>query len=193
MKNQLIEDIKNFRVSIDGLMQLVKAEIKSAEMQVCYNKLKYAKAWSGIGLQQLGNPTPYQNDGNRKDVSDIEETADTDDYVLNTLKDSNEISEYSNKNNIEKIDWLREEIQRTLNKFGAIEVLHLKYVQEQKLQNFYDSQIKKIHFKTFHLIEQYLHESRFELGFELQRMKEVEDKNKATTEGSDKRSDEIQH
>ena len=80
------QKIKELRVEIDGLSQLVKGlkplmangEIPchSYETREAYDSLMLAKAWLGKILGELGSPTPYQKDGNRHTVEDIEKTAD---------------------------------------------------------------------------------------------------------------------
>ena len=164
------EQIKELRVKIDGLSQLVKElnfksfidqinnNKPSHELNKCYDSLILAKAWLGKVLGELGEATPYANDGKRKSIKDIEPTADTH-FEINQKhifgKEQGLISEeYLNFNHIEKVDWLRQEIQ------------HITYVVYQ---------ICVTNSKTrFHSETCYRHlcEARFWLGFELGRIKE---------------------
>jgi len=84
------EQIKELRVKIDGLSQLTKElkpltflssvdnsrDYNSPEIEKAYDSLILAKAWLGKVLGELGEATPYKNDGNRKTIGDIEPTAD---------------------------------------------------------------------------------------------------------------------
>lgn len=117
--------------------------------------LLLAKAWLGKVLAELGEETPYKNDGNRKTVEDIEPTADkstlTEVYykmnaqfnVKTLFNDENNVIGESSRSYIEKIDWLREEIEKCIKlSFGSPEA------------------------------DKCLTEARFFLGFELQNIKE---------------------
>ncbi len=147
-----IEEIKNLRLSIDRVAQLVKVlpeekiaggafYLRSNEVDSCYKSLLLAKAWCGKILGRLGEQTPYKNDGNRHEVKDIEPT--------DTKADVREIGGtlYESKNHIEKVDYLRQEIQ------DLIDLLNEHHWLEQK--NAYT----------------HLCEARFWLGFELERTK----------------------
>ena len=188
------EQIKELRVKIDGLSQLVKILhggpklmidintkpksvsidewlqcfdktnilfvdsfgsskelVQSGELAKCYDSLILAKAWLGKVLGELGEPTPYANDGKRTDVNSIEPTADTSDDSRDAYSS---VIDWSSANHIEKVDWLRQEIQ------------HITYVVYQ---------ICVTNSKTrFHSETCYRHlcEARFWLGFELGRIKE---------------------
>lgn len=198
------EQIKQIRVKIDGLSQLVK-DLKTKKTQVnialktkqetiddfltrveseklgveiieqseqikkCYDSLILAKAWLGKVLGKLGESTPYANDGNRKTVDDIEPTADT----LNKFKvksigfnenvDSTYIYYNLSKENwdmfnyIEKVDWLRQEIQMISNQYKD-------FVIPENNKYFVNLFIDKSYC--------YLAEARFWLGFELKRIRE---------------------
>ena len=108
-----------------------------------YKSLLLAKAWLGNVLADLGEETPYKNDGNRKTVEDIEPTAD-----------SSAISTLENMNHIEKIDWLRQEIQK-------IKSSTVQYTNMNGWIGFFSS-------KAFECLT----EARFHLGVELQSLKE---------------------
>lgn len=140
----------------------------NTELHKCYDSLILAKAWLGKILKELGEETPYKNDGNRKTVEDIEPSADT--VILSNglnssiqeglnngvFKLSNIINEelFKNKSHIEKVDWLREEIKNIIEN---TEDFSQEYPTIEIEQGF---------------VYKYLSEARFWLGFELQRIKE---------------------
>src|SRR3989304_5586669 len=127
------KQIKELRVKIDGLSQLIK-DLKPYRNEICnppefeieefntnskeieksYDSLILAKAWLGKVLQELGIETPYKNDGNRKTVEDIEPTTDTestaDPMGLTHNNHLGFVYTWSKKNHIEKVDWLRQQI-----------------------------------------------------------------------------------
>lgn len=209
----MIDKIKNLRIEIDGLSQLVKElkpnycvdlnklpkeysideivkimknapvviidtkennsktiiqEIKSKELEKCYDSLVLAKAWLGKILGELNVPSPYQNDGNRSEIKDIEPTADTanlyvENWTWKNIQDRERNIKNKDKemNYIEKIDWLREIIE--------VFVLRMKdfisplYKPSDMTKEFWIARTN-----TYN----YLCEARFWLGFELQRIKE---------------------
>lgn len=183
------EQIKELRIRIDGISQLVK-ELKqlhtgdkfiagsnnivyrhidiseyyqSNEIKKCYDSLILAKAWLGKILGELGESTPYTNDGNRKTVEDIEPTADKNTMIeVNTNKPVLEEYGWKSKSYIEKIDWLRQEIQLIVNIVKDIYISNYQVSREFNIArtNSYN----------------HLCEARFWLGFELQRIKEQSDK-----------------
>lgn len=189
--------IKELRIKIDGLAQLTK----ELEEPVCYthqeslkprgnkgcvkiyrlfsshsreiNKavddLFLAKAWLGKVLGELGTESPYPKDGTRKTVDDIEPTADkaaiikgmcSGEDIINvaTSLDKTTIANYDislweDKNHIEKVDWLRQEIQEVVDMFN-------KFSPDTYLINYSLS-------SSFG----HLSEARFQLGFELERIR----------------------
>jgi hypothetical protein len=171
----MIEEIKELRVKIDGLSQLVKElkpipsceqkncltcenTLNSKEIKESYDSLILAKAWLGKILGEFGTESPYKNDGNRKTVEDIEPVADTVKESFNNYEEEQLKQDYENKNHIEKVDWLREEIKKILE---DITFLPVKSKDKGNYPIFFG-------FK-YQLIEQYLSEARFWLGFELRR------------------------
>jgi hypothetical protein len=137
----------------------------SQEINKSYDSLILAKAWLGKVLGELGEETPYKNDGNRKTIEDIEPTADTSNKWISYedwLFETKEIT----RTHIEKIDCLREEIKKINNQVK--EQLH--FVESERML-------------LLERVEQYLSEARFWLGFELQRVKENE-QNKSTNKES---------
>lgn len=197
----MIEQIRNLRVKIDGLARLTKelTPVKvaiiggyknSKEIEKAADSLYLAKAWLGKVLGELGEETPYKNDGNRKTVADIEPTADTAQMNLQsanyTFPDADHINWMDGKNHIERVDWLRQEIKTIIEKIPN----YSKWIEEQ-IDNFYKnveydnkedafnkeqkfmSSLPNLQFE-FDLVYKYLSEARFWLGFELQRIKENE-------------------
>lgn len=184
------EEIKELRINIDGLAQLTKSlnpmdcntnnpglKNNSKEIEKTYDSLILAKAWLGKVLGELGESTPYANDGSRKTVEDIEPAADTAEVVPGlrepfTGKNAREakfnidtwelngrpMMDWDNFNHIERVDWLREEIKNIINEGPDASS---EYPELQLEQGF---------------IYKYLSEARFWLGFELQRIRENESK-----------------
>lgn len=161
----MIEQIKKLRVEIDGLSQLVKelglchwilndCLIVGNEKQRAYNSLILAKAWLGKILEELGNKTPYESDGNRHSVNDIEPTADKSNVI--------EALNWKGLNHIEKIDELRQKIK---NIIFSIQVL------KQELQDFLDNEVSIECNIARTNCYNHLSEARFWLGFELSRIK----------------------
>jgi len=173
----MIVKIKELRARIDGLSQLVKNilgngleknieaffndEGNSKELDKAYDSLILGKAWLGKVLGELGESTPYTNDGKRKTVEDIEPTADTvnvdykDGTSISSMSQISNVMDFESKTYIEKVDWLREEIKEINDKVK--EQLH--FVESERML-------------LLERVEQHLSEARFWLGFELQRTKE---------------------
>lgn len=203
----MIQEIKNLRVSIDGLAQLTKGlskpygiaininhipgnwtpdswikyfretnnafiqsedisksittfDSRPTEMDKCYDSLILAKAWLGKILGELGTESPYPKDGTRKTVEDIEPTADTHgelswDYTAESADHPND-NPWTKWNHIEKVDWLRQEIQKLIQETSDFSQEEPSIELEQGF------------------VYKYLCEARFWLGFELQRIKENE-------------------
>ncbi len=170
----MIKETKNLRVEIDGLARLTK-ELKPIKMDlpapkglsgtdVYYNSreienaktsLFLGKAWLGKILQELDVPTPYKKDGNRKTIEDIEPTADIKASESNPTKDGRV---YEQRNHIEKVDWLRQEIKAVVDIIQAPDFASSFSTRELSIArtNAYN----------------HLSEARFHLGFELERIKE---------------------
>ena len=163
-KEEKIEDeVKELRVKIDGLSQLVK-ELKPdvitgtsngkdfyynpPEVRNCYDSLIFAKAWLGKILAELGTINPYKSGYKTKE--DIEPTADVSNIDLN---------ETVTMGLIEKIDWLRTEIEKLV-----ILIKDLNGTTESKPSR--EFAIARTNSYN------YLCEAKFWLGFELQRIKE---------------------
>lgn len=173
------EQIKDLRIKIDGLSQLVKdlglghwvlneCWVVDIEKQNAYNSLILAKAWLGKVLGELGETTPYINDGKRKEVGDIEPAADKAVPALKMfLTDKGSWDEL---NHIEKVDWIRQEIDSILKedfrRKGRTSIKTLKGDTEY----YFNYEIWNAVNQAFNHVT----EARFWLGFELQRIKESE-------------------
>ena len=160
------QEIKNLRVRIDGLKQLtdnlcpIKAKGDSTiskwntqEIEEAVKSLLLAKAWLGKVLGELGTESPYSS--GKKTVEDIEPTADK--PSINQSWDFSTRDEINPKclpweiwNHIEKVDWLRSEIQKIIDELAILQIEN----------------------KAFHnSIYQHLSEARFWLGFEFERIR----------------------
>ena len=119
----------------------------SKEVQKAYDSLILAKAWLGKILGELGEATPYVNDGKRKEVGDIEPTADS-------LPIVNTAHFWDTLNHIQKVDWLRCSIEDMIQ-----EIIKLDLKGSRELA------IARTNSYT------HLCESKIHLGFELQRIR----------------------
>ena len=180
-KEIMIDQVKDFRVEIDNLAELVK-QLKPLSMYIgeigdgnlisqvdivrdttyntieilnAYDSLKLAKAWLGNVLRELGDDSPYKSDGKRETIEHIEPVADS-----SSIEGWEE--QYTSLNHIQKVDWLREEIRKLVTKN-----MTLKYnltVGDDVI----DQAVRNHVFR----VETHLEEAKFWLGFELQRIKE---------------------
>lgn len=191
------KQIKELRVKIDGLAQLTKklkpylqegiglmeairihSQGTTKEIEKAIDSLYLAKAWLGKVLQELGESTPYANDGKRKTVEDIEPAADkVKEYKNNptvcskcpycrdvTCGSVDCVAErWDIKSHIEKVDWLREEIETVIVK--CVDNFHS--LSNNVPQGYFNQN----QFLKYNVL-QHLNEARFWLGFELQRIKE---------------------
>ena len=194
------EQIKELRIKIDGLYQLTKelkpitgleeqivigsnivwdkkAPRNSKQIEDAAHSLIYAKSWLGKVLSELGEQTPYTNDGNRKTVDDIEFTADKPVNVSNNIGENTwyngnfnateskgdliiEGKHWSDFNHIEKVDWLRTEIE--------ILVKEVKQIGNPPNPPMLNREASIARTNAYN----HLCEARFALGFELQIIKE---------------------
>lgn len=175
----MVEEIRYLRLQIDGLAQLtedlkplnnfIDGEYNSQEINNAVQSLYLAKAWLGRSLKVLDVPTPYKNDGKRKEVSDIEPTADV--FPNPVVAEGNipfpenyggtpeNPIKWVKSSHIEKVDWLRQEI----DKLDEL-LMTINYNGEFKVTDFF--------FLCYNNARTYLNEARFHLGFELQRLRE---------------------
>lgn len=128
----MTQQIKELRIKIDGLYQLtnklqplptkgsVVGKWNSQEIEESVKSLLLAKAWLGKLLGELGDSNPYST--GKKTVEDIEPTAD----VNNEVPFGDKIGDtpFRNKSHIEKVDWLRGEIQEVIDEINSPEILH---------------------------------------------------------------------
>lgn len=129
------------------------------ELEKAYDSLILAKAWLGKVLGELGTESPYKS--GYKEIKDIEPTTDTSKvkkYNINKSKEDSPEIWFEDLNHIEKVDWLRTEIEQ------CIDLLPFEIVQTTKLELFINNSYT------------HLSEAKFWLGFELQRIKEQLDK-----------------
>ena len=180
-KEIMIDQVKDFRVEIDSLAELVKqlkpsslylgesgdsnlisqvdivrdTTYNTIEILNAYDSLRLAKAWAGNVLRELGDDSPYKSDGKRETIEDIEPVADKSKEDVDWV--------YSvDTPHIKKVDWLREEIRKLVTKN-----MTLKYnltVGDDVI----DQAVRNHIFR----VETHLEEAKFWLGFELQRIKE---------------------
>jgi len=182
------EQIKELRVRIDGLYQLTKElkpirieritnysaegscvtwfpieklgeifSVNSKQIEDAAHSLIYAKAWLGKCLRELGAESPYKS--GYKTVSDIEPTADKSELVAVIGKNIDNKS-YKDFNHIEKVDWLRTEIEKVIN-----EVKQIGNAPNPPMLN---REISIARTNAYN----HLCEARFALGFEMARVKE---------------------
>ena len=169
------QKVKDLRVQIDGLAQLTKGlKVKykynvehqlhgevflfelnqSPQIEKAVDSLYLAKAWLGKVLGALGEDSPYPKDGTRKTVKDIEPTADRNEEV--PFGDT-EGSLWRDKSHIEKVDWLRQESSEVVKEVKVIPIT-LKMMSDDVNMGSYRA-------------EGHLSEARFQLGFELERIR----------------------
>ena len=183
------QKIKELRLEIDGVGQLVKdlkgmklplgkiasgkenkdygAMVSSPETIKCYDSLRFAKAHLGKVLGLLNVDTPYKNDGKRKTVDDIEPTADKNNMAeVNNGKLAIEEFNKICPSHIEKVDFLRQRIKDIASKIDVTDVGH-------PLWTMITQNPSSVHF-IFNAFN-HLTEARFDLGFELERIREEKD------------------
>lgn len=151
------EQIKELRIEIDGLAQLTKESNTdhiggSKEMDKTVDSLYLAKAWLGKVLGELGNENPYGSGYKTKE--DIVPTQD----VSGATTSLHYFEWKEEKNHIEKVDWLRTEIEKVVNTIKA-----LGRTQERSFTKEFN--IARTNSYT------HLCEARFWLGFEMERIK----------------------
>ncbi len=136
----------------------------------CYDSLMLAKCWNGKLLGELGEESPYKNDGKRKTVEDIEDATDKS-LPIELKVQINETkpigSSTRDMNYIEKIDWLREEIKSILKDIPSVRDIIKETQKPHPVDNIYLFQC---------LVIQHLSEARFHLGFELEKIKQIEER-----------------
>ena len=188
------EKVKELRMKIDGLAQLTEKlninqnmphKIASGYPIVCTSdeivdavkSLYLAKAWLGKVLGELGTDSPYLKDGSRKTVEDIEPTANRASEIEHfPLMPENWEGRMNEDNklylsHIEKVDWLRQEIQE------IVEITD-PYQREEETYNEWKGW-EGLGSKALSYLfncNRHLSEARFNLGFELARIREDDSK-----------------
>lgn len=168
----MIKKVKELRVSIDGMSQLVKGlkSIKNCENPDCkdceleasyevgesYDSLILAKGWLGKLLAELGAENPYKSGYKTKE--DIEPTADVSLPItlvkqLNTTKPIGASTE--EMNHIEKVDCLRTEIEKLVSEVKQLDAKSTREFAIARTNSY-----------------NHLCEAKMWLGFELARKKE---------------------
>ncbi len=186
------QKVKELRVQIDGLAQLTKGLEEptcyvhqaggriignigttkiynlwvdhSKEIDKATDSLFLAKAWLGKVLGALGTESPYSKDGTRKTVKDIEPTADTNEEV--PKGDKVDETPWRDKNNIEKVDWLRQEISKVVDVTDPYREYENLLIWES---------FSSLSMAYLFNCNRHLSEARFWLRFELERIREDED------------------
>ena len=176
------EHLKRERVNIDGLARLVKnlkpypeenylkedtesayyAHYNSKEIDKSVDCLLLAKAWLGKCLEYTGEESPYKSGYRTKE--DIEPTADVN-FAPEMLAGYEEQTSH-----IEKVDYLRTEIQR-LNNIPLM--MDLATIADNLSPDdfLYNKHIVKLT-RCKKKANEYLTEARFWLGFEISRIRE---------------------
>lgn len=169
-----MKELKELRVSIDALAQLTevlkpinifkenedndkavfrKLMTNSEQIEKAVDSLYLAKAWVGKMLGEIGEETPYKNDGKRKSADDIEPTdavaTKVEDYPIDSQGWGERMKDVSH---VEKVDWLRQQIQAAIDNTQDFSETY-PYIELE--QGF---------------VYKYLCEARFWLGFELGRI-----------------------
>lgn len=167
MKTQLTE----LRLRIDLINQLVDELWKqpnttqnSSELQLCSNSLRLAKARLGKILGLFGEDSPYQNDGKRKTVEDIEPASDKAVLGFEGLGHAFKTKQTF----VEKIDWLREKISEVKEEISL-------FFDSNEYDNKYtfSNPKNKMNLSVYSLATlTELDNARFYLGFELGRIRE---------------------
>lgn len=166
-KTQVDLALKTKQETIDDFLNRVESEKlgveiieQSEQIKKCYDSLLLAKAWLGKVLGELGEETPYTNDGKRKTVEDIEPTnAKNNELSINNFK---QVVNWESANHIEKVDWLRQDIKH---------IIHLV-----ELRIFTSNQSREFAIARTNTYN-HLCEARFWLGFELEHIRESSNSN----------------
>ncbi len=129
----------------------------TSELQLCSNSLRLAKARLGKILGLLGEATPYQNDGKRKTVADIEPASDK--AILGFEGYGHAFK--TKQSYVEKIDWLREKVGKTRQECDdVIDEINQKHSTQGDRETF------NLFIHCSNCLSE-LDNARFYLGFEL--------------------------
>lgn len=147
----ILENIKDLSVVSDHFKRQNYRNNSSPELVNAVENVMIGKAYLGQTMGQLGEKTPYQNDGKRETAKDIEPTANKVADPINP--------EFRAYDTVKKIDLLRGELQLILNK-----IMDLKQDANNKWS--YHANI----YTTSAVI--YLTNAKMWLGFELGRIRD---------------------
>jgi len=157
---------------------IVYNNINSKEIEKSVDSLYLAKAWLGKMLSELGTESPYK--AGYKTKEDIEPTADVaialpvlretfNKERVRTIIDTWQLngrimSDYDNFNHIERVDWLRTEIEKCISEVKN----YFTFKQAVKL----DTEVLTREMSIARTnVYNHLCKARFWLGFELERLK----------------------
>lgn len=143
------QELNALRLRLDFLAQVVQHKFApSHPLDNCRWSIYLAKAWTGKLLGTLGGETPYKMDGKRESIADIEPTDSRATGII-----------VEEMNDVKRADWTRQQIAKEIEFLetipaGAINTRAGSIARTQ--------------------IEVHLTEARFHLGFELERIREVQ-------------------
>jgi hypothetical protein len=147
----MIDKIKDLRKKIDNTLYNLRCLNPSREISLSITKIQEARMWTGLFLGLIGEPTPYANNGMRKNVKDIEKATDLSRKFC-----------FVKGTQVEGVDKLREVIKEHINEYEDIK-RNIHFTKQAYLQ-----QINHTYQKTM----DYLVESRLWLGMELGRIRD---------------------
>jgi hypothetical protein len=145
----VLQVLKEMRQKCHALNSTTENHVPSSTHVADFLKsLRLARAWMGKLAGIVGKENPYKKDGNRHSKEDIEPIVDVSATYLNI----------TNLNQVERIDWLRQELNSLLSTFNTL--------SEGESTSAIDAITCLIS------IYQHLGEARFHLGFELGRIRD---------------------
>lgn len=110
----IIKETKETRVKIDKIFGLCKTLKSGREISLSITSLELSKMWLGRVLKEMGNTNPYPESRNVQNEK-IEPTTDTFTSEFN-------YSEFVSFSHIQKIKWLRAEIEKIENEISDINI-----------------------------------------------------------------------
>lgn len=156
------QQIKQLRVKLDGIVQLVKQLEKSRETSLTVTSLELSKMWLGKVLKKLGTENPYPESKN-PNSDKIEPTADVAHNQLEEILSTGEGNSYRELSYIQKVKFLRVEIEK-------IEEELIRLSESGHLIN---KAVSSIHNSNTHCIE-----AGMWLGMELGRIRDTQEDKK---------------
>jgi len=115
----LIAKIKEYRVKLDKISNVMLVMPKSREISIAITSAQNAKMWLGKTLQYLGSENPYPDSKNAAN-SKIEEPTDT--WVGDLDRELNGIA------HIQKVKQLRKELTDIYNEIESIQDISLETI-----------------------------------------------------------------